>query len=174
MKCEASLTHKSSWLGKVIAPCVFPRGPHCPWNRNAQKQPLTRTVCVVTLRLTPRCFSDISVQPVPYLAALWEERADGLEWPLPVILHKSYGSFKLSGWEIQLSAEGYCLVSTQSLSWTTNSNHSDTSVTVYFGIYTVMTCLFIFTSNLSGRELGHFWKNYRMENSFGCTGNIRD
>lgn len=66
------------------------------------------------------------------------------------------------------------MVSTESLSWPTNSNHLDTSVIVYFGIYTVVTFLFIFTSNLSGRELGHFWKNYKMENSFGCLGNLRD
>lgn len=87
---------------KEIVSHGFPQAPCFPWKRNKssslQEQSVWWPMTNVVMYL---------VYPTHYLAPLCEEGADGLNWPLPVILHKYYGSFKFSGWEMLLSAEGY-------------------------------------------------------------------
>lgn len=107
------------WLGKVTASHVFLQAPYSSWKANKQIKIVPyAVVSVVTLCLV-WCFLNILVQQTllnssPGRRIWWTKLTFSSH-----LVHLMQVEF--SGWEIQLSAEGYSLLSTKGPSWPINS-----------------------------------------------------
>lgn len=101
------------WFGKVTASHVFLQAPHSSWKANKQTKAVSyAVVSVVTLWLV-WCFLNILVQPT----LLNSSPGRRIWWTkLTFASHPAHPMAALNSLaEIQLSAEGYALLSTKSL-----------------------------------------------------------
>lgn len=147
MKCEVSLKHKSCliWKGDSFSLQAL----HSSWKASKQTKAVPYAVVSVVTLWVVWCFLNILVRPTLLNSSpggrIWWTKLTFTNHPAHLVADLNSRA-KRSG-----LSWGKPLLSTKSLSWPINSNYSDISVMVCFGIYKVVAFIFIGTSNVRKR-----------------------